>query len=668
MPLWLGNWLGVDAAGTAYGFARVKKTLEPAIVRCKRRVDVCDYVKAPPFQTPAYLRWAIVDPSSAGVLVSSNRTDSGTFFEISTDAGATWQQGAPAPASCCNIQFAGPQAHTLYVRDGTQLSVSHSGFTIDATHTVPAGALIVGSRPSASFGGAPTDPFSISGDEGATTRVLNAPSGNWSLLPDPTDPGRLVSSGSDTTRISDDAGGSWRAIADDRFGFAPLDSSKVAGGGRYLYAFGRGSLWHSEDMGATWGRSERPAGENGSRIMVSRDDPRVAYALVSATDSGQLRTLDGGATWQAVSASPSHRGVTWIEPGQPLHVYSFDGTATVWESLDGAVTWTQTAQDHWCILQVDSDTTSPTGSRLRCNGFYQPADPLRPLPLPPGWSPGLVGSPDVPGALVVALPKNDALNHQILLGEFRSDWTWSSLLAPTGAFGPATETSDAVTAWPTAAGTLYYAYDAKTGSTWVRRGTGRWWRVQVAGRDVAVFSVLDATHLLVGSANQYGERGVLDLAHPAVSPPVLLGGAAKLQCSVSWSAADANPSGITWLRDGAPMAGATGASYAPAARDAGHAVACQAGASTDFGASVVTSEAFAVPPAKAALSGAARVGGSLRCGAVSHITWLRDGLGVKGAHARTYTVRKGDRNHTLVCQAKLADGAIARSRAALIGA
>ena len=125
VPLWLGDWLGVDAEGTAYGFARVKKTLEPAIVRCKRRVDACDYVKAPPFQTPAYLSWAIVDPSSAGVLVSSNRTDSGTFFEISTDAGATWQQGAPAPASCCNIQFAGPQAHTLYVRDGTQLSVSH---------------------------------------------------------------------------------------------------------------------------------------------------------------------------------------------------------------------------------------------------------------------------------------------------------------------------------------------------------------------------------------------------------------------------------------------------------------------------------------------------------------------------------------------------------------
>jgi hypothetical protein len=669
VQLWLGDWLGVDAAGTAYGSARVKKTLEPAIVRCKRRVDACDYVKAPPFQTPAYLRWAIVDPSSAGVLVSSNRTASGTYFEISSDAGATWQQGAPAPASCCNIQFAGPQAHTFYVRDGTQLSVSHdSGFTLDATHTVPAGALIVGSHPSASFGGATTDPFSISGDEGATTRALSTPSGGWSLLPDPTDPNRLVSYGGDTTQISDDAGGSWRAIADGRFGSAPLDASKIGGGGRYLYAFGRGSLWHSNDMGATWGRTERPAGETGSSIMVSRDDPRVAYVLVSATDTGQVRTLDGGATWQAVSPSPSHRGVTWIEPGQPLHVYSFDGSDTVWESLDGAVTWTQTTQDHWCVLQVDSDTTSPTGERLRCNGFYQPADPLRPLPLPPGWSQGLVGSPDVAGALAVALPKNDALNHQILLGEFRSDWTWSSLLAPTGAFGPATETSDAVTAWPTPAGTLYYAYDAKTGSTWVRRGRGRWWRVQVAGRDVSVFSVLDATHLLVGTPSQYGERGVLDLAHPAVSPPILLGGAAKLQCSLSWSAADANASGITWLRDGTPVAGATGASYTPAARDAGHSVACQAGASTDFGSSVVTSDAFAVPPAKAALTGTARTGGSLRCGASSHITWLRDGLGVKGAHARTYKVRSGDRNHTLACQAKLADGAIARSRAALIGA
>jgi hypothetical protein len=57
----------------------------------------------------------------------------------------------------------------------------------------------------------------------------------------------------------------------------------------------------------------------------------------------------------------------------------------------------------------------------------------------------------------------------------------------------------------------------------------------------------------------------------------------------------------------------------------------------------------------------------LRCGARSHVTWLRDGRGVKGRHAQAYRVARSDSGHSLACQARRADGGVGRSRAVLIG-
>jgi hypothetical protein len=67
-----------------------------------------------------------------------------------------------------------------------------------------------------------------------------------------------------------------------------------------------------------------------------------------------------------------------------------------------------------------------------------------------------------------------------------------------------------------------------------------------------------------------------------------------------------------WLRDGAPIAGASGATYSPGASDAGRVLGCRVTARTDFGSSTVTSDppdgpggaepadssAVAVPPAR----------------------------------------------------------------------
>ena len=218
-------------------------------------------------------------------------------------------------------------------------------------------------------------------------------------------------------------------------------------------------------------------------------------------------------------------------PGEPLHVFALG--SYFGESLDGGSTWSfPAAQQDWCVLEAWPDPTSATGSRLRCNGFYQPMDPLRPFPSPPPFALGTVASPDVPGLTVVAAHR--AYAFQPLLGELTPDWTWTSLLVPTGGIGPEAATSDAVTAWPAAAGTTWYAFDAKPKTTWVRRGTGRWWRLRVAGRDVTVFSALDATHALVGLPEQYGERGVVDLSHPSLAQPVVERAASGFACRVPW--------------------------------------------------------------------------------------------------------------------------------------
>jgi hypothetical protein len=667
VSLSLGNYLGVDAAGTAYGF---HQSSSPAyIIRCRRRADACDKVPFPAFTNPPSQNQVIVDPYAAGVLVAFDRSSAsstGTFVELSTDGGATWTQGAES--SCCAAaMFAGPGPRTLYTfvssSAGVQLAFSHdAGLSWFGTQAVPPGPLIVGSHPAVMAGGSvPVGPASLTSvDEGVlTTRSLTAPF-SGSLLADPTDPNRIFLVGPDETRLSDDGGLTWRDIANPLFGMTSLDSSKgLAGTGSYLYAGAYNSIWFSHDGGATWGRTELPSGVTPGGIIVSRDDPRVAYA-------GTLRTVDGGITWQAIA--PSGAGaVTWIAPGQPLHVFALG--SSVAESVDGGATWIPSPQANWCIFQVNPDPTSPTGDRLRCNGWWIASDPLRPLPSPVPFAPGLTASPDLPGAVVLARSNRSATtDHQALLGDIRPDWSWSSLLAQTGGFGPTPAGADADNAWPATAGTTFTSWDTTTDTTWVRRGAGRWWRLRVSGSDVAVYALLDSTHAFVGTPGQYGDRGIVDLAHPSVGAPVLRGGASGLTCVVPWTLADAETTGYGWQRDGVTVAGATGVSYTPAARDAGHAIACTATARTDFGSATVTSEPQALPQLVAALTGTARVGALLRCAATAHIDWLRNGMAMKGRHARTYRVRTADSGHTLACQTHRSDGGLARSRAVSVRA
>ena len=676
-PLSVGSWNGVDAAGTVYGFEQYK--YKPTLIRCRRRRDTCDRIQLPNFQSYGSFYGVLVDPNAEGVLVTVSRALDGApglFLEVSQDGGATWTQGAPYITG--GLRFAGPGARTLYSLASAYGSIPaaasvsrDAGLTWYSQYALPPGTLIAGSGPSIGWGSG-AGPLVTIGDSGAGAQVGSAPMAGSPIV-DPTDSARIFMVGRMETWLSEDSGATWRKLTGAQFGETSIDASTISGAGSYLYATGPGVIWYSHDAGATWAESVRPPGEIDRRPFVARDDGRVAY--VNTPDPagaviGLIRTLDGGVTWQTVAASGA-ANVTWIEQGNPLHLFSNGGTGLA-ESTDGGATWLNPPQADWCVFEVLDDTTSPTGRRLRCNGFWTAADPLRPLPSPPPFAPGLLTSPDAPGGYAVALPANNSFNHLTLLGALAADWSWSSLLAPTGAYGPVTATSDAVDAWPAPGATVFYAWDAKAGSTWVRRGSGRWWRLRVDGRDMAVLATLDATHALVGTPGPYGERGVVDLALPPVAAPLVQPAHGGLTCVVPWDAADAVASTPTWLRDGSVIAGASGADYAPAAADASHALACRVTATTDFGTSTVTSPPYAPPQsaaaaAKLSLTGTARVGRTLRCGAALRLTWFRDGKAVRGRHARTFVVRRGDRGHTLACQTRRADGTLARSRAARIG-
>ena len=287
-------------------------------------------------------------------------------------------------------------------------------------------------------------------------------------------------------------------------------------------------------------------------------------------------------------------------------------------------------------------------------------DPIRPLTPPLPYAPGIVDAPDLPGAYAVAFGSTVTLQ---LLGDLRDDWSWTSMLEPAAGFGPGPGAALASGGWPAAGGTTFYAAAVGSNTVWVRRGAGRWWRLQQAGQDVHLSAVLDRTHALVTPLNgATGLAGVLDLAHPAVGPPSVKPGAGGLICAVPWSAADAETAGLAWLRDGSSVPGAGGPQYAPSGRDRGHALTCRATARTDFGSSVVTSGASLIAPAHLSVKGVPRAGGRLRCGAAKRITWFRDGKAIRGRHASVYLIRTADRGHVLACQTRRPDGGIGRSR------
>lgn len=191
-----------------------------------------------------------------------------------------------------------------------------------------------------------------------------------------------------------------------------------------------------------------------------------------------------------------------------------------------------------------------------------------------------------------------------------------------------------------------------------------------AGRSVvaALLLALVATVLGVASgpaqADEVSEPPVATAVVP-VEPPAATGtsryGSTLTASPGTWTPADASVA-YQWLRDGAPISGATAATYRLGAADHARAVSVRVTASSPgLDDAVVTSAPRTVELALVAsrgrptVSGVRRYGKTLTASAgrwnVSGLRlqhrWYRDGARIPGATRRTYTIQPGDVGHRL---------------------
>lgn len=171
-------------------------------------------------------------------------------------------------------------------------------------------------------------------------------------------------------------------------------------------------------------------------------------------------------------------------------------------------------------------------------------------------------------------------------------------------------------------------------------------------------------------AVSYGPEGVLaqvvwgaQLLTPVVEGTATVGSTLACRLGV-W-----RPQGtvaLQWLREGAPISGATSATYVPVAADVGSGLACAASVTPELTVPVAVSTFTFTSPATAPVPGTVRVfwvqlfgraapGARLTCrarttaGAALTYRWQRDGILIQGAQGGSYLVAAADEGHAIRC-------------------
>ncbi|MEU8758673.1 Ig-like domain-containing protein [Streptomyces sp. NPDC048659] len=151
---------------------------------------------------------------------------------------------------------------------------------------------------------------------------------------------------------------------------------------------------------------------------------------------------------------------------------------------------------------------------------------------------------------------------------------------------------------------------------------------------------------------------------PALLTPAKVTGTARVGSTVTCAVAFGGAASVSyaWLRDGVPVAGATGRTRALVAADQPHRVGCRAKAVNTTGSTLSTSPAplVALGPAprnatkpsitgthKAGYRQTAKAGGWTPAATTYTYVWKRDGRVIGGATRATYTATRADRGHRL---------------------
>ncbi len=142
-----------------------------------------------------------------------------------------------------------------------------------------------------------------------------------------------------------------------------IDVSVSAADPRRVYAMIEakdGGLYRSDDGGEQWKRVNQDGRIRQRAWYFSKiyADPK-AVDTVYALNTGLLRSTDGGATFNLVSATHGDHHALWIDPANPKSLINAnDGGASV--SLDGGATWsTQENQPTGAFYHVATDNRVP---------------------------------------------------------------------------------------------------------------------------------------------------------------------------------------------------------------------------------------------------------------------------------------------------------------------
>jgi len=159
----------------------------------------------------------------------------------------------------------------------------------------------------------------------------------------------------------------WRSVGPESQGGRVIDIDAPASNPRQMFvSFATGGLWTTQDEGITWkslfdGQSSYAIGDtavsrDGKTIWVGTGENNSQRTSYSGT--GVFKSTDGGATWQNMGLSESHRiGRVLIDPKNENVVYvaaigalySQNPNRGVYKTVDGGKTW------QW-VLKLDEYT------------------------------------------------------------------------------------------------------------------------------------------------------------------------------------------------------------------------------------------------------------------------------------------------------------------------
>ena len=133
-------------------------------------------------------------------------------------------------------------------------------------------------------------------------------------------------------RSSTDAGKTWSTVSlEGQVDFHRIRADETVVQGLSAHD---GKLLRSTDTGKTWTDLGTPA------LFDFALDPKDPAHLIGTTQTGPMRSTDGGATFQPIPEAPLLAFLAWS--GTTLHAIGADGTFQA--STDSGDTWTQLAQ------------------------------------------------------------------------------------------------------------------------------------------------------------------------------------------------------------------------------------------------------------------------------------------------------------------------------------